>query len=276
MKQNKQKTLALALGGGSALGFAHIGFLQVLEENNIKVSGVAGTSMGSLVGAFYAFGYSAKELEKIAIEKIHARQFISDIAPITFLKNGFISGRKIQIVFDNFFEHKNIEDIKIPYKAVAVDMFTGKPYIFEKGSLSEAVRTSISIPGVFKPVKKEDMLLVDGGVIDNVPCDVAKDFNTDVIISVDVIGEYELKKEPKTITGLLLSAFTLIQQEYNKFKPTYAHLKIKMNVEGVSMTSFQKSAIKKAIKIGREYGEKHINEIKSLLFEKQNEIEIEK
>lgn len=266
MKQNNQKTLALALGGGSALGFAHIGFLQVLDENNIKVSGIAGTSMGSLVGAFYASGFSGRELEKIALEKIYARQFISDIAPITFLKNGFISGKKIQKVFDNFFEHKNIEDIKIPYKAVAVDMFTGKPYIFEKGSLAEAVRTSISIPGVFKPVKKDNMLLVDGGIVDNVPCDVAKDFDADVIISVNVIGDYELKKEPRTITGLLMATFTLIQQEYHKFKPTYAHLKIKMNVEDVSMTSFQKSAIKKAIKIGREYAQKHLEEIKKLVF----------
>jgi NTE family protein len=266
MKEASQKTLALALGGGSALGFAHIGFLQILEENNIKVSAIAGTSMGSLVGAFYAFGYTAKELEIISMKQIYARQFITDIAPITFLKNGFISGKKIQTVFDEYFEHKNIEDLKMPYKAVAVDMYTGKPYIYETGPLSQAVRTSISIPGVFKPVKKDDMLLVDGGIIDNVPCDVAKQFGTDVIISVDVIGDYELKAEPRTITGLLLATFTLIQQEYQKFKPTFSHLKIKMNVEGVSMTTFHKKAIKRAIKIGREYGEKHLNEIKALLF----------
>jgi NTE family protein len=266
MNNQKQKSLALALGGGSALGFAHIGFLQVLDENNIKVDAIAGTSMGALIGAFYAFGYSGKELEKISLEKIYARQFVVDLAPITFLKDGFISGKKITSVFHQFFDQKNIEDIKLPYKSVAVDMFTGKPYIFERGSLAEAVRASISIPGVFKPVKKEEMLLVDGGVIDNVPCDVAKQFGTDVVISVDVLGDYELKKAPKTVAGLLMAMFTLIQQEYHKFKPTYSDLKVKMNIEGISVTSFHKTAIKKAIKQGREHAQQYLEQIKALVF----------
>jgi NTE family protein len=269
MQKTRQKTLALALSGGSALGFAHIGFLQILDEHNIKVSAIAGTSMGSVIGAFYAFGYSGKELEHICLEKVHIRQFFTDIKPITFIKDGFISGKKIEAVYDKLLESKNIEDLNIPYVCMAVDLMEGKLYKFVKGPVSHAVRASIAVPGVFAPVKKDGFLLVDGGLMDNVPCDAAKEFGMDKVISVDVIGDYKLKKEPKTITGLLVASFSLMLQEYNKYKPTYADLKIKMDLDTVGITSFSKAAIKKAIKIGREYGEKHIEDIKKLLFEEE-------
>lgn len=266
MNDKSQKTLALALGGGAALGFAHIGFLQVLEENNIKVSAIAGTSMGSLIGAFYACGYSAKELEKISLEKIYLRQFITDVNPVTFFRKGFISGKRIQTVFHTFLEEKNIEELKIPYVAVATDMTKGKKYVFDKGPVSEAVRASIAIPGVFTPVKKEDMLLIDGGVLDNVPDDEAKKFNMDVVISVNVLGDYTYKKEPKTITGMLIATFSLIQQEYEKYKPNCSDLSIKMNLEKVTITSFSKAAIKRAIQEGREHAIKNLDSIKELLY----------
>ena len=130
MPKFKQKTLALALSGGSALGFAHIGFLQVLDEHNIKVSAIAGTSMGSVIGAFYAAGFSGKELEQICLEKVHIRQFFTDIKPITFLKDGFVSGKKITAVYDKLLESKNIEDLNIPYVCMAVDLIESKVYKF--------------------------------------------------------------------------------------------------------------------------------------------------
>ncbi|MDD4211244.1 MAG: patatin-like phospholipase family protein [Clostridia bacterium] len=266
MKKLSQKTLALALGGGSALGFAHIGFLQVLEEKGIKVNAIAGTSMGSLIGAFYAFGYSGKELEEIALEKFHIGQFITDINPLTFIRRGFISGKRLAIAFNKFLENKNIEDLQMPYVAIAADMMRGEIYKFSKGPVSEAIRASISIPGVFTPIKKDDMLLIDGGVIDNVPSDAAKDFGMDVTISVDVLGDYNMKKVPKTITGMLVASYSLIQQEYYKYKPSFADLKVKMDLDGVSVTSFDKPSIKKAILIGRKYAEKHLEQIKKLIY----------
>ena len=123
---------------------------------------------------------------------------------------------------------------------------------------------------MFAPVKKEGFLLVNGGLIDNVPCDAAKEFGMDKVISVDVMGDYKLKKEPRTITGLLVASFSLMLQEYNKYKPSFADLKIKMDLDSVGVTSFSKPAIKKAIKIGKEYGEKHIEDIKKLLFEEDD------
>jgi len=265
MKNITHKTLALALGGGSALGFAHIGFLQILEENHIQISGIAGTSMGSLVGAFFVSGYSAKQLEEIALKQIYVKDFVFDFKPITFLKDGLISGVRMQNIFNKFFYEKNIEELSMKYASVAVDILSGKPYIFKTGNLARAVRASISIPSIFKPVKEGDMLLVDGGVIDNIPADHAKAFGFDKVISVDVLGDYNMKTPPKTITGLILASFTLLQYEYYKYKPNVADLKIKMNVEGVRQTDFNKKAIIKAIKVGRECANNHLEEIKKLI-----------
>jgi|AntRauTorcE11897_2_1112592.scaffolds.fasta_scaffold00001_61 NTE family protein len=266
MKKKKQKTLAIALGGGAALGFAHIGFIQILEENDIKIHAVAGTSMGAIIGAFYAYGYSGKQLEKLSLEKVHLRQFFTDLNPITFIKKGFVSGKKIQTVFNGLLDQKNIQDLKIPYACVAVDMFKGEPVIFKKGLVCEAVRASISIPGVFTPVKKDDMLLVDGGIVNNVPVDVAKDFDKDIVIGVDVLGEYKLENEPKTITGMVVASFHLMQQEYNKYKPDHSDLMIKLNLDNVNVTSFSKDSIKEAIKMGRKYAKQNLEQIKKLLY----------
>lgn len=265
----KDVTLALALGGGSALGFAHIGFLQILEENKIKVNAIAGTSMGALVGAFYAAGFNSKELEYMALEKVNMFKMVGDINAIGMVRNGLFSGKRVKLLIEELIGDLNIEDLKIPYTATAVDMLSGKPYNFTRGSVAEAVRTSISVPGVFSAIKKDNMYLVDGGVLNNVPADIAKDYGCDVTISVDVLGEYKMSKPPKNTITLLMAVFSLQQRQFLEMREKIEDLYIDMNLDEVKLTSYDKKSIKNAIMQGRKYGEKFLPEIKGLIEKKQ-------
>lgn len=265
-KDKKQKSLALALGGGAALGFAHIGFLQILEENGIKVDAIAGTSMGSIVGAFHAKGYNGKELEFLATKKIQVHHFFTDVRIITWLAKGLVSGKQLEKTLNRYLEGANIEDLKIPFVATATDIMKGEAYNFAEGSVSKAIRASISVPGIFTPIYKDDMVLVDGGVLNNVPCDLAKKFNKDIVIAVDVLGDYLLADKPKGLFGILFSTFNLQQCSYSKLKGKNSDIEIKMDIQDATVTSFDKKSIKSIIEQGRKYGLKYIEEIKQLLF----------
>ncbi len=266
MKDIKQKSLTLVLGGGSALGFADIGFLQVLEENSIKIDAMVGSSSGSLLGAFVACGYTAKEIENLALEKLKIRKFIPDLQPITFWKRGLISGKRIERFFESLLKDKKIEELDMQFISVATDIIKGEPYYIKEGPVSRAVRLSISVPGIFRATKVGDKLIVDGGIGSNLPVEVAKDLGKDVIIAVDVLGEDKLNKPPKNTIAMLLSAYMLLQFEATKYKPNPADLTIRMNLEESSVMTFTKKGIKKLIAQGRMYAEENIEEIKRLLF----------
>lgn len=191
MVKRKQK-IGLALGAGSARGLAHIGVLKVLEENKIPVDYLAGTSMGALIGAFYATGRGVEMMEEIATGvdlKLMARLF----AP-TFSTSGLIEGKRIKEFLSPFLKGFNFQTLKIPFAALATDLRTGREVVLKEGDLVEAVRASISIPIIFTPVRYRGRYLIDGGTVNPVPVNVARKLGADLVIAVNVVNQPSRKQ----------------------------------------------------------------------------------
>jgi NTE family protein len=265
MSNKQTKSLALSLSGGAALGMGHIGFLQILDENNIKVDAIAGTSMGSMIGALYCAGYSGKEIEEIAVKKIHIRQFATDFNALNFLYKGLFSGNKIEKTMNKLLKDKSFEDLDKSFKAVTVDILKSEQFIYDSGSVASGVRASISIPGIFTPIKYEDKVLVDGGLLNNNPIDIAKTFDTDVVVSVDVDLINEEKIEPKNTAQVLYASFITVYKNYKKLSDIKPDLDVVINFTDLSAISFDSKSIKQAISLGREYGLRNIEKIKQLV-----------
>jgi NTE family protein len=183
------KKLGLALGSGSARGWAHIGVIQCLQEADIHIDIVCGTSVGALVGGALAGNFMAG-LEKMV--RSLAWPDIIGFMDLLFLRSGFIEGEKITNHFRENFSNANIEELAIPFAAVATDIMTGREIWLQEGSLMDAVRASISMPGIFTPCKYKDYWLVDGGLVNPVPVSLCRAMGADVVLAVnlnsDLIG----------------------------------------------------------------------------------------
>ena len=259
------KKLALVLGGGSSKGYAHIGVLKVLEKNGIKPDIIVGTSMGALVGGFYASGHSIKQLEEMAFK-------FNSLGPFslysTLFKENVLNVDKVKRLLDRELKDKKHEDCPIKFVSVATEINLGKEKYFDSGFVKDSVLASISIPGVFPRFKIGDNVYVDGGLLNNLPEDVAKLYMPDaVIISIDVIGEYSKQIEKirmKTIEAII-NASTLMTQTIANNKPKLAELRISISQPHVSQLDFSKETAKKSINKGEIITKKNISEIKRLL-----------
>ena len=177
--------IGLALGGGGAKGFAHIGVLKALEEAGIRPHVVAGTSVGALVGAVYSAGRLQRLEERAAAISLTDIPML--LSPSWSFK-GFFSGKNAIELLNDIIDIERIEDLPIPYAAVCSDLDRGVVVTLTSGPLKEAIRASISIPAVFTPVVRGDLLLVDGGLVDPVPVQAAKALGADVVIAIDLFG----------------------------------------------------------------------------------------
>ena len=195
--KKKGLKFGLALGSGSARGMAHIGVIQVLEAYHIPIDMIAGTSIGSVVGSIYATGASVKQMKEAALSMKRSKT-ISLMDP-TLPHSGLISGNRTEKILNKIaLKDKTFDDLKIPFAAVATDIKTGAKVILNQGSVIKAVRASISIPGIFTPVKYQNYYLVDGGVVDPVPVDVIEKMGADIIIAVSLT-----EKTPKPIVMIV-------------------------------------------------------------------------
>jgi len=210
--ESKRPKIGLVLNGGGALGLAHIGVLQWLEEHHIPVDLVAGTSMGGLVGGTYATGKSPEEVRDL-VESIDWNAALADTVPYRDLsfrrkedaarypinlqfgvrrglvsQGGFRAGQQVQLLLDKialpYSEVRNFDDLPIPFGCVATDLVSGRIRVFRTGSLGLAMRATMSLPGIFTPVRTDDAIYADGGLLDNLPVDVAKGMGADIILSV--------------------------------------------------------------------------------------------
>ena len=179
----KAVKVALVLGAGAAKGFAHVGVLKVLEANRVPVHMVVGTSVGSLVGSLYAYGYPAYDLQKIAMGLERG-----ELVDLTIPDNGFVKGELLEAYVNRMLRGTTMENLRVPFYAVATDIGSGQEMVFGKGNTGLAVRASCSIPGVFRPVRIGDRTYVDGGVVSPVAVDAARRLGADVVIAVDITG----------------------------------------------------------------------------------------
>lgn len=172
--------IGVAFGGGGARGFTHLGAIKAFEEFGLKFDFIAGTSAGSLVGAFYANGFSYKQMYDI-VKNIKEKDIRRNLIPFTPSK---LDG--VEEIITNNLGNLKIEDLKTPFAAVAVDIKSTKEIVFAKGNLTKAVLGSCAVPGVFQPVLYDDMILCDGGLQNTIPSDVPRYFGCDYVIAVDV------------------------------------------------------------------------------------------
>jgi NTE family protein len=177
--------IALVLGGGAARGFAHVGVIRALEQEKIPIDLVVGTSVGSLIGAIYASDMSSFDLEWTAFQL--EKDDLFDFGVVSAVSGmGFAKGDKLEAWVKGHIKTTNIENMKIPFAAVATDLNWGQKVILDSGSVARAIRASAAIPGVFQPVQHQGKILVDGGVVDNIPISVAKAKGADIVIAVDI------------------------------------------------------------------------------------------
>ncbi|MCS7239891.1 MAG: patatin-like phospholipase family protein [Candidatus Bipolaricaulota bacterium] len=178
-----EKRVGLALGSGGARGAAHVGVLKVLEREGIKVSAIAGASIGAMVGGAYAAGLPLARIEEEWLTTSRAK-LLKSFLP-TFPRTGLTSGSGLRRYLREILGEVRIEDLPVPFAAVATDLDTGKPVVLRSGPLVEAIRASTAIPGVFQPVRWEGRLLVDGGLVEPLPVRVCRELGAEVVIAVD-------------------------------------------------------------------------------------------
>ena len=203
----REPVIAIALGGGGAKGFAHIGVIKVLESHGIKPKIVTGTSAGSFVGSIYASGQSPYALQNIALKLEEA-----DIRDLTLNKQGFLLGQKLQNYVNQQVGSKAIQEFPIRFAAVATELGTGKKTSFIKGNAGQAVRASCSIPNAFVPATIAGKQYVDGGLVSPIPVRTAKDMGADIVIAVDISARPKGDR-PMSMWGLLDQTINIMGQQ---------------------------------------------------------------
>jgi len=291
----QMKRVGLVLGGGGAKGVAHIGVLKVLERAGIPVDLIVGTSMGSIIGATYACGHSAEQLDSVVRQQnwqfvlsdredlthqsLYERQkqktygysrsiTIGKSDPATTDGGGFIIGKNISALFDQltypYLDSIDFNTLPIPFACIATDVAKNEEHVFHSGVLSRAMRASMAIPGVFAPVRIADKVLVDGGLRNNFPADVAREMKADFVIGVDVQDVAKEASELNSATSIISQILDWnCMNKYNENK-AITDIVIRVNTEGYSAASFTKAAVDTLIRRGEEAAMAHWDEIVAL------------
>jgi NTE family protein len=208
--------IGLALGGGAARGFAHIGVIKALEAQGIVPDIVVGTSAGSLVGALYAAGNNGFALHKLALEMDEAT--ISDWSVPMFAKaTGVLKGEALQNYINRSINHLPLEKMKIPFGAVATDLNSGLPILFQRGNTGLAVRASSAVPSVFQPVKIGERMYVDGGLVSPVPVRFARQMGADFVIAVNISAQPDAQPATSAV-DVLLQTFAIMGHSINHYE----------------------------------------------------------
>lgn len=253
----EKKKLALVLGGGAARGFAHIGVIKVLEANGIFPDLIVGTSAGSLVGALYASGIDAFELQRTALTLDE-----SVFADWTIYGRGLIKGEAIAAYVNQQLKNQSIEQLKRPLAIVATDLRTGEPIVFQRGNTGAAVRASSAVPGIFQPVRIGDRDYVDGGLTHPVPAVIARSLGADVVLAVDISAK-PANQELASTVDVLLQTFTIMGSRISQYELAKADLVIRPAVNQIKGTDF--SARNLAILEGERAAMPLMAELKSKL-----------
>ncbi len=262
LNHGQQPRVALVLGSGSSKGFSHVGVLKVLEKNHIPVDLIVGTSAGSIVGALYADKPSARSLRRIIL---NARR--KDVIDFSLFNapTGVVSGAGLQNFLVKHLRARSFEQLKIPFIAVAVDLESGKVHQFRSGPIAPAVNASSAVPPFFRPVKIYGRTYVDGGLVDPVAVDVAKQFNPKIIIAVS-LDDALSKDVPTSSPGVFFRGFDMMLSKLNEYSANGADVIISPKMGEVSM--FDEKKCPELMRAGEIAAEKALPAIKKLLAER--------
>lgn len=279
-RAQQRKKVGVVLSGGGAKGVAHIKALQVIEEAGIPIDYIVGTSMGSIIGGLYSIGYTPHQLDSLVRkqdwmfllsdkvkrssmslrERQRAEQYVLSLPfnkkPKDAVAGGIIKGQNLANLFSyltvGYHDSIDFNRLPIPFACVSEDIVTGNQVVFHKGILAMAMRASMAIPGVFTPVRTDSMILIDGGMVNNFPTDVAKDMGADIIIGVDVQNLPKTMDELNSAPEILSQIVNLSIKKNHAQSVALTDLHINVNVEGYSSASFNPEAIDSLLKRGEE------------------------
>ena len=229
--------IALALGGGAARGFAHIGVINTLVEQGIVPDIVVGTSAGSLAGALYAGGYNGYDLQKIAMKITE-----DSVGDWTFPDRGFIKGESLQNFVNQALNNRPIEKLDKTLAVVATDLHSGEEVVFRTGNTGIAVRASSSVPGVFQPVTINGHEYVDGVLVSPIPVRAAKNLGADIVIAVDISGQPKSAKVEGTI-DILLQTFCIMSRSMSAYELAQADVVIRPDVANIGLAGFDQKGV---------------------------------
>lgn len=270
----RRPKVGLALSGGGARGLAHIGVLKVLEREGIKVDYLAGTSMGGVIAAAYALGLDPAYMEQEALRLSNITSLVGLVDPSLPWK-GLFEGKKVQEYFHSHIGDATFEDAHIPLALVAVDLKKGEEVVIQEGRVVDAVRATISIPGIFAPLISDDKVLVDGGILNNLPADVVRRMGAEVVIAVDVSAnledvDWEERRFPffqmPGVFDVLWRTVEVMEKEIRERKFLEAHPEVvirpQLDKDITVLTGFNRAA--EIIKKGEEAAEEALPRIKTL------------
>lgn len=248
--------LALVLGAGSARGFAHIGVCKALDAAGIRPDVIIGASAGSVIGVFYAAGYTGAQMEDVAMKVRDAD--VIDTASNT--KRGLIAGEALQKLINNFVRDKPIEALKTPFIAMATNLKTGDSVQLKSGDAGQAVRASSSMPGVFLPMSINGMELVDGAITSPLPVSVARQLSADMVVVAVDVGAAPQNAHASGIYEIVMQSFEIMGLSLAKLEGQKADVLIKPNVGAFSGSDFSNRA--QLIAAGYSAGQKAVEQIR--------------
>lgn len=271
MFPRKEPTIGLALGSGGAKGLAHIGVIKVLEENNIPIDFIAGTSIGALVGGLYAAARDIKKVEELAIDT-NWRELLSLVDPS--LRLGLLGGGKIKKFIEEQIGEKAFSELQIPFACVATDMRKGEVVVLKEGEVPLAIRASISLPFVLKPILHGERVLADGGLSMPVPVPVAKTMGAELIIAVNLDAAYFSEEREKIgLYQMSQDVLRLLRFHLSNENIKNADLVITPKVGNVGWNKFLTSEkTREVIKAGEEAAREVIPHLKMLMKQKSKNI----
>lgn len=258
------KKLGFALGAGGSRGVAHIGFLQAMQENGIEPDCIAGSSMGSVVGACYAAGMSVEEMKNVVFE-LKALDIL-DISGNVLKNQALFKSKKMRAKLGEYLGEKTFEELNIPYGCVSVDLVTGQTVEFtEKYAVADCVQASSSIPGVFRPVKLDGMVLVDGGVRNRLPVKLVKKMGAEAVVAVDVLGELRRADKPLNIITVILRTVDIYDSQITEMKLKKDKPDLLIRPDMGDMSQYKVKNFEVAFDAGYKAGMENADKIKELL-----------
>lgn len=249
--------IGLVLGSGGLRGLAHVGVLKVLEKENIPVDYIAGCSIGALIGALYCSGHSPETILKLA-KHLKRRHWLDFIVP----KMGLFSGDKVLETTRLLTQQKTFSDLSIPLAIVATEINQGQEIVFDQGDLAKAVRASVSVPGIFVPYQWDDMLLVDGAVVNPTPIDVVRKMGADIVIAVDLAHAGTVFKLTNMF-DVIIQSIDIMERQLFKHRQHHCSILIRPEISHISPSSFD--AVEECAGLGEKAAEAAVDEIKKLL-----------
>ena len=261
---NLRPGIGLALGGGFARGYAHLGVLRLLEEQHIPVSCIAGSSIGSILGAAYSSGVP---LSKI-IEKCREIRF-HDFARWRVSRFGLASNDRLGALVQRFFDSRQFEDLIIPTAIVATDLGTGDPVVFKQGSLAQAIRASCAFPGLFEPIQIGTRYLADGGLVAPVPTRAAREFGAQIVVGISVGLHDGQRGAPANIFQVVSRAVSAAQKHQLEGWERHADIVLRPSVQSLAWDDFER--IDEAIEAGASAARCALPQLRKLLASLQQE-----